>query len=103
MNIDNTGMDVGTKKELEPIVREVIAEFAKAMAKFGSFNSDHEGYAVLKEEVDELWDEIKRDNPTKAREEAIQVAAMGLRFIFDSDNRQLDTRQWAMETRGKIL
>ena len=60
-------------------------ELSSARAKFAPFNSAHEGYAVLKEEVDELWEEIKRKNNSKEamRKEAIQVAAMAFRFIQD--------------------
>ena len=65
------------------IVQEVLAELDIATAKFGSFNSSHEGYAILKEEVDELWDEVKANRPNRAREEAVQVAAMAIRFLID--------------------
>lgn len=71
------------------------------------FNSSHEGYAVILEELDELWEVVKL-NPKKIefplswygfktkedielwqntkrnelmRKEAIQVAAMAIRFI----------------------
>ena len=73
------------------LVREVVAELERATRKFGSFNSAHEGYAVLKEEVDELWDEIKKKSPdkTKLEAEAKQVAAMGLRFAMDICGRKL--------------
>lgn len=67
-------------------VRDVEEELRAARrAHPGRFNSAHEGFAVLKEEVDELWDEVKaRDRDMSAmREEAIQVAAMALRFIED--------------------
>jgi hypothetical protein len=41
---------------------------------------------VLLEEMDELWDEVKK-NPRKQkryiREEAIQVAAMAIRLVHD--------------------
>lgn len=49
------------------------------------FHSVHEGYAVIKEEVDELWDECKVKIPdrTKLRTEAIQIAAMCLRFAIE--------------------
>ena len=49
------------------------------------FNSLHEGYAILLEEVNELWDEIRKKEPDQAhlRHEAVQVAAMALRFISE--------------------
>ena len=91
----------------EDIAKEVLEELNSAESKFAPFNSSHEGYAVLLEEVDELWDVVKL-NPKKIsnpgwlmaardedhyfklqiderkrmmRAEAIQVAAMAIRFI----------------------
>ncbi len=48
-------------------------------------HSPHEGYAVIREELDELWDEIKRDRGRElpAMEEAVQIAAMGVRYVLD--------------------
>ena len=59
------------------------------MATFPPFNTAHEGYAVLLEEVDELWAEIKKKQgsegrPEAIRKEAVQVAAMALRLILDT-------------------
>lgn len=78
----------------EEILKEILAEFQYAKTKFAPFNNSHEGYAVIKEELDELWDEIKNNKfPTSSmrnqREEAIQVAAMAIRFIkmLDKKNR----------------
>lgn len=63
---------------------EVLGELDKATKKFGPMASPHEGYAVLKEEVDELWDEIKGDqDQIHMRTEAKHVAAMALRFMID--------------------
>lgn len=95
------------------VSEEILKEYESAAKKFGAFNSAHEGYAVLLEEVDELWDVVKL-NPKKIdirtsylsfptaedfdryarimqnrmhremmRKEAIQVAAMALRFVID--------------------
>ncbi len=61
----------------------VQIELAEARTKFPDFNSKHEGFAVLWEEVDELWDEVKTNHPHRAREEAIQVAAMAIKFLID--------------------
>lgn len=107
---------------IESIAKEVVEELERAEAKFAPFNSSHEGYAVILEELDELWDVVKL-NPKKIevpghvygdkpmpdtkegvekfifsnrqvgfayqtakrkemmRAEAIQVAAMAIRFI----------------------
>ena len=50
-----------------------------------TFHSPHEGYAVIKEELDELWDEIKsgRNDRGILQSEVRQVAAMALRFLVD--------------------
>ena len=62
-----------------------LNELLRATRLHGPMRGTHEGYAVILEEVDELWDEVKKKHPDKAmlREEAIQVAAMALRFVVD--------------------
>ena len=71
------------------IVADVLKELDSAMNRYPAFNSRHEGYAILKEEFDEVWDLIKINhtkNPecrNEMRKEAIQVAAMAIRFIYD--------------------
>lgn len=69
------------------VVTDVLEELAKAQAKHPTpMRSFHEGYAVILEEVDELWDEIKKNKPCGpcVRKEVIQVAAMALRFLIDT-------------------
>ncbi len=76
-------------------LQAVDQEIARAKAKHpGNFHNAHEAYAVLLEEVDELWDEVKK-NPKnmnllvrqewmqKKYTEAIQVAAMAVRFAAE--------------------
>ena len=67
------------------IALAALEELRRARKKFPKpFNSPHEGWAVLREEVDELWDEVKADSDAKTmRSEAIQVAAMALRFMLE--------------------
>jgi|SRR6202035_1595363 len=77
------GYEDGVRSGWSPIVREVLAELDRATALFGPFHSAHEGYAVMLEEFEELWDEIKANNAINTRKEAIQVAAMALRFLMD--------------------
>ena len=70
---------------LNELLEAVKHEFLQATEKFDRFNSAHEGYAVIKEELDELWEEIKKKdrNDGQMYLEAKQVAAMGLRFMYD--------------------
>lgn len=72
-----------SEDNVDEVVVEVLSELQTAFEKFPKFNSAHEGYAILKEEVDELWREIKTKDSTDMRDEAIQVAAMALRFLND--------------------
>lgn len=66
-------------------ITEVVAEFYRAAESHPKFNSAHEGYAVILEEVDELKAEVwKRHHERELmRKEAIQVAAMAIRFLVD--------------------
>ena len=65
------------------IMNEVIAELKRARGIFPPFNSAHEGYAVILEELDELWACVKTKGNPGMRKEAIQLAAMALRFLDD--------------------
>jgi hypothetical protein len=72
------------------ILEEVKGELNSAVRNFPPFSSAHEGYAILLEEVDELWDEVKNnkhDDGAKQRKEAIQVAAMAIRFVLDISDK----------------
>lgn len=63
-----------------------IAEaLEKAEAKHAPMRGPHEGYAVILEELDELWDEVKRQpiDPAAMRKEALHVGAMAARFLKD--------------------
>lgn len=68
-------------------LRDVERELRTALERFKPFNSAHEGYAVLLEEVDELkaevWKNQKRRDYPAMRKECIQVAAMAVRFAIE--------------------
>lgn len=69
------------------LMLHIEKELKFAIANYPEFNSAHEGYSVLAEEVDELWDHVKvkqRNRDGEAmQKEAIQVAAMAIRFAID--------------------
>ena len=68
-------------------MRKIANELDYAYAKHGKEQwSRHWFYAILKEEVDETWDCIKKDElPDVLEAEIIQVAAMCLRFLETGD------------------
>lgn len=70
---------------VQDALRLVEDELAVALERFPSFNSPHEGWAVVKEEEDELWEEVKgnRGRTPEAMAEAVQVAAMAIRYLVD--------------------
>ena len=69
------------------LLGRIAKELDRAYAKHGDAQwGRHEFYAILKEEVDELWDAIKTDAPQpKVIEEAISVAAMVFRYYETGD------------------
>jgi len=73
--------------KLGTILTDVAREYDFATSKFGKFNSAHEGYAVILEELDELKAEVfaKKESRDigRMRKEALQTATMAVRFIND--------------------
>lgn len=95
----------------DAVLNEVGAELAKARATHAPMNGHHEGYAVMLEEMDELWEvckanthsflieipkwatatdidpndkeSLRRLKRAAMRKEALQIAAMAVRFIQD--------------------
>ena len=79
----DTFLMIKTNK-LNSIIELVHDELDNAMEIFDSMQSYHEGFAIIKEEIDELWDEIKgNQDQDKLLEEAIQSAAMCIRFCLN--------------------
>lgn len=85
------------KNELNAItVHEAFAEVAAeldAAAVWPAMNSAHEGFAVIQEEFNkELWEHVcmkqKNRNLAAMRKEAIQVAAMAIRFAIEVCNEE---------------
>lgn len=73
-------------REIRCLLKTVEEEMVVAVRKNGEFASLHEGFAVLWEEVDELWDlvrlkEVDRDG-RKVTMEAAQVAASAIRIAL---------------------
>jgi hypothetical protein len=65
----------------------VDVEVRRATVLHSPYNSLHEAYAVILEEVDELWDEVRKQRHARSsdiiRTELIQIAATACRAAFD--------------------
>lgn len=75
-------------EKIDKVLTMVRAECERAITKHkGKMNSPHEGHSVIAEELDELWDEVKADRGRQRSgfDEAIQTAAMGVRYVADLD------------------
>lgn len=72
---------------MESNVESIVNECQNAMFNWPEFHSAHEGFAVLAEEVDELWEHVKTNHKkqdiSKMKTECIQIAAMALRFATE--------------------
>jgi len=67
---------------------DVQREINRARSKHAPLHSLHEGYAVLLEEVDELWERVKMQNTnhegdTPTYRELVQIGAMAQRIAED--------------------
>lgn len=82
-------MDDQYKARILSAVADVVCELHQAVAMYPrSFVSAHEGYAIIHEEMDELWECVRQKqgggrDVDSMHHEAIQVAAMAIRFAID--------------------
>lgn len=66
-------------------VLDVLEEYRRVSTEHGPrYHSAHEGWAVMWEEVDELWDEVRRKrkdrDPKAMYGECVQIASCALKF-----------------------
>jgi hypothetical protein len=65
------------------IFSEVARDLIKHILTFDCYHSTHEGYALIRERVEQLWDSVESRSPKDQRETCIRIAAMAIRFIID--------------------
>lgn len=77
---------------MKEVLKAIENEYYRASSLYPPFHSMHEGYAVILEELDELKETIWKSKRIRlspvAAKEAIQVAAMAVRFILDLEGEK---------------
>lgn len=90
MTVEETKAKIKKEAALQDVIDDIKSEVHRAIAKYPPMNSAHEAWAVLFEEVDELWEEVRAKQGERSleamRTECIQVAAMAVRFAMDICN-----------------
>lgn len=73
-------------KNIGKAVKLLISEYNR-LAKKAPLHNNHEGWAVLREELDDLWNEIKKKDPDRSRDaickEVVSLGAVAMRFIVE--------------------
>lgn len=86
------GYTIWPDGDLGDATSAAYTEARQAMEAWPPMSSAHEGYGVLLEEVDELWAHVKTKQKNRdlgaMRKEALQVAAMALRFAVEICNEE---------------
>lgn len=77
-------------RTMAALLTEIQWEVERAKKHGEKFASLHEAYAVILEELDEVWDltRMKRRDrdPNEIRKEMVQIAAMAVKAIQSLDN-----------------
>ncbi len=78
---------------MDILSKDIEDEIIRAVEKYGPFASMTEGTRVLVQEIAELMQGVENNDPENIREEAVQVTAMGLRFLrqFTEEPKKKDT------------
>lgn len=75
--------------DIDTVLNHVLDELERA-DNWPPYNSAHEGYAIILEEMDELkqhvWTNQHKRDVESMRREAAQVAACAIRFMRDLDD-----------------
>jgi len=88
-------VSTGTSDLLDTM-NAVMAEIRSSREKWPAMHSAHEGYAIILEELDELWQHVKTNqkhrNLPEMKKEAIQLAAMAISFAAEVCNEERGRR-----------
>jgi len=98
----------------ESVLHEAANQLRVVTEAHGPFASAHEAVSIIREELDELWDEVRKKegmrNRVTLRNEAIDIAVAALRFaaqvsgeIYDGkrhDRLSILNERWLTRIKG---
>lgn len=71
----------------QEFINELLNRLNFAESKYDPINTLHQGYAIILEEVDELWDYVRLKHTVrpvdKVLNELVDIAAMAMRTAVD--------------------
>jgi hypothetical protein len=70
------------RETVDGVLDELCAKVCKVNSEHPLYNSTHEGYGYLMEEVEEMFDEIKANLTNRSINEAFDVAVVAVRYII---------------------
>ena len=77
-------------RDTAALLSEIQWEVERSKMHGEKFASLHEAYAVILEELDEVWDIARRKrrdrDPTEIRKEMVQIAAMAVKTVKSLEN-----------------
>jgi hypothetical protein len=73
------------EKATADFLEKIRIEYKRSRQQFSPFHSGHEGYAVVLEELDEVWECVKNKEKTleDLHSELVQVAAMACAMFVE--------------------
>lgn len=78
--------DIPIGTSMAEFVDHLRTEFRASIEPHGMFNSCHEGKAVIEEELEALWDEVKKKRHLRDRKamyaECVQIASTAMKFAI---------------------
>ncbi len=72
--------------QIAKFLTDVRTEYLRNLERHGNYASAHEGYAVILEELDELWEQVRLRRRNRdldnMYEECVQIAARSMKFAI---------------------
>lgn len=73
-----------TSEITESAIKALLSQLTRDFRDYAPISSQHEGFALLKERLDQLWQFVQRREREEAMHEALLLAAVAMRFVIEA-------------------